>query len=278
LATCPPRNIGEAQVSLFPHERCDLPSGRRSGAPWLARASLMYFDLTTLDRTRFGGLLVVPDVHAHPDALDAAATRAREEGLFLVQLGDLVDRGPSSAMAVALMRELEDVGEGTFLCGNHEHKLARFANGGGSAAPGRVETLRELTDFGDGLLEWYLARIAEGRLFARAPKLVLAHAAFHRAMLDEAPRPNRALHDRALYGVGKKVEGKKFPVRSREWVREIPAGVTVVVGHDVVDPREPHRESNAHGGRAICLDTGGWRADGTWSTWRFRWDEVLPDA
>jgi len=57
-----------------------LTSGRRGGAPWLARASLMYFDLITLDRARFGGLLVVPDVHAHPDALDAAATRARDEG------------------------------------------------------------------------------------------------------------------------------------------------------------------------------------------------------
>lgn len=235
----------------------------------------MYFDLTTLDRDRFSGLLVVPDVHAHPDALDAAAKRARDEGLFVVQLGDLVDRGPSSAMAVALMRELENVGEGTFLCGNHEHKLARYADGGRHASPGRVETLRELTDFGDGLLDWYLARIAEGRLFARSKKLVLTHASFHRAMLDEVPRTSRALQDRALYGIGKKVEGKKYPVRSREWVREIPAGVTVVVGHDVVSTREAHLESNAHGGRAICLDTGGWRADGTWSTWRFGWDEVV---
>lgn len=232
----------------------------------------MYFDLTTLDRTRFGGLLVVPDVHAHPDALDAAARRAREEGLFLVQLGDLVDRGPSSATAVALMRELEDAGEGTFLCGNHEHKLARLAEGRGAATPGRVETLDELRAFGEGLLEWYLERIAEGRLFARSKKLVLAHASFHRAMLEATPTPSTALSDRALYGIAKKVEGKKYPVRSREWVREVPAGVTVVVGHDVVSTREPHVEFNAHGGRAICLDTGGWRADGTWSTWCFDWE------
>ncbi|MCA9614465.1 MAG: metallophosphoesterase [Sandaracinus sp.] len=234
----------------------------------------MYFDLTTVDRERFAGLLVVPDVHAHPEPLESAARHARDEALFLVQLGDLVDRGPSAATTVALMRELMSEGRGTFLVGNHEHKLARYATEGRHAAEGRVATHRELADFGEGLLQWYVEEIARDRLFARAPRLVLTHASFHREMLAPSPKDSRTLRDRALYGISKKVPGARYPVRSREWVREIPAGVTVVVGHDVVSTTAPHEESNPQGGRAVCLDTGGWRAGGSWSTLRFDWTSI----
>lgn len=233
----------------------------------------MYIDLSTLDRDRFAGLHVVPDVHAHPQVLDEAARRARAACLFLVQLGDLVDRGPSSAKTVAIMRELVESGAGTFLNGNHEHKLARYAVEGRHASPGRVATFDELRDFGDGLLEWYLAQIDGPRFFARAPRLVLVHAAFDREMLADDPKPNRRLRDRALYGIARQVDGARYPARSREWVDEIPADVTVVVGHDVVSTTEPHVEHGARGGRAICLDTGGW-SDGTWSSLSFGWEEL----
>ena len=62
----------------------------------------------------------------------------------------------SAATTVALMRELMDEGRATFLVGNHEHKLARYATEGRHAAEGRVATHRELADFGEGLLQWYV--------------------------------------------------------------------------------------------------------------------------
>lgn len=98
----------------------------------------MFFDLDRLDRTRFLGILVVPDVHGHPQALAEAATRAANDSLFLVQLGDLVDRGPASAKVVALMRDIEAAGVGTFLSGNHEYKLLKYVQSGSYGSPARA--------------------------------------------------------------------------------------------------------------------------------------------
>lgn len=229
----------------------------------------MFFDLDRLDRTRFLGILVVPDVHGHPQALAEAATRAANDSLFLVQLGDLVDRGPASAKVVALMRDIEAAGVGTFLSGNHEYKLLKYVRSGSYGSPSRVQVHQELHDHGQGLLDWYLSRIADERLFARAPKVLLAHAAYHPEMSNRTPSVSEELRERALFGMRDRTRRKR--VRSREWVGEIPGGITVVVGHDVVSTNAVVRESNARGGEAMFLDTGGWHPSGRWSTLTLDW-------
>jgi protein phosphatase len=232
-----------------------------------------FLDLGTVSRDRFEGVLVVPDVHGHPDALDAAATRARDERLFLLQLGDLVDRGPSSAMAVAVMREVVERGEGAFLVGNHEHKLARLAREGTYATSRRLETLSELQSFGDGLLDWYLERIERGIAWARAPRAVFAHASFHPEMIRPEPRIDAALLERAMFGPVRRVTELSRPVRDRTWVQSIPRGLRVYVGHQVLSRGAPARERSQRGGSAVFLDTGGWQG-GAWSTVVLSWDDV----
>lgn len=201
----------------------------------------MFFDLESLDRARYRGILVVPDVHGYPDVLEGAASRATEESLFLLQLGDLVDRGPASAKVVALMRDIEAAGAGTFLSGNHEYKMRKYADSGAYGSPGRVRVHQELQEHGRGLLDWFLSRVAEERLFARAPKVLLAHAAYHPEMARVAPSLSEELRERALFGMRDKAKRKRTRVRSREWVGEIPAGVTVVVGMTSLDRRSGPR-------------------------------------
>jgi len=52
------------------------------------------------------------------------------------------------------------------------------------------------------------------------------------------------------------VAGETLPVRTYRWVETIPAGWTVIVGHDVRSRTAPPIMANAAGGRAIFLDTG----------------------
>ncbi|MFT3715663.1 MAG: metallophosphoesterase [Gordonia sp. (in: high G+C Gram-positive bacteria)] len=68
---------------------------------------------------------VIPDVHAQLDVLDAALELVDldDPGTRLIQLGDLVDRGPDSLACLARMRDLDTGPNGsrvTVLRGNHE--------------------------------------------------------------------------------------------------------------------------------------------------------------
>jgi hypothetical protein len=70
-------------------------------------------------------LRIVGDVHGDAIAFAYAADTER----FVVQLGDLVDYGPDSAGALRIMFHLIDRGQGVFLLGNHDLKLARLLLG-----------------------------------------------------------------------------------------------------------------------------------------------------
>ncbi len=82
---------------------------------------------------------VIPDLHGRRDALEAllravgfvdAEGRPREGGPRLVQLGDLVDRGPDSRGCVERLMELQVAcpGRVTVLLGNHESMLLGAEN------------------------------------------------------------------------------------------------------------------------------------------------------
>src|SRR5438034_5124779 len=83
---------------------------------------------------------VVGDVHGRLDLLDAllaeiegdiAARPPRK--ILLVFLGDLIDRGPSSAQVVERLRSYRREGIRTvFLLGNHEEVLLRILDGDAS--------------------------------------------------------------------------------------------------------------------------------------------------
>lgn len=203
---------------------------------------------------------VVGDVHGEARAFAHAAATEH----FVVQLGDLTDRGPDSAAALRLMFDLIDAGRGLFLLGNHDYRLARALAGRTVRMTG--ELADSMAQLDPGLAERAVAEIARAPAWLRRGGAFFVHGGFHTGMLEQpAPRPNpvtagRAdgLLARALYGEPTgRTQADGFPERSIRWVDRIPAGLTVYCGHDCrsADGR-PYVRHGAAGGTAVFLDTG----------------------
>ena len=186
---------------------------------------------------------------------------AAETGRFIVQLGDLVDDGPDTPGALALMFRLIEEKRGVFLLGNHEFKLARALRGDSvNRKEGLARTLAELHP---PLRERTLEYILQAPGWISTPHVFFVHGGFHPGMLAEpapefpAGRPNPLLA-RALYGqtTGRVTSAGK-PERLLRWVEDIPGGLTIYCGHDrrSQDGR-PYIRTNRQNGRAVFLDTG----------------------
>jgi protein phosphatase len=109
--------------------------------------------------------------------------------------------------------------------------------------------------------------VAAAPVWLRCGRAVLVHGAFGSGMLD-APAPTHYGHasaDRqplvhlALYGeTTGAVDADGEPTRTYGWVDTIPAGITVYIAHDIVNPGRVTTLDGKAGGRAVCLDTGAW--------------------
>ncbi len=212
---------------------------------------------------RFAGLRVVGDVHGEARQFAAAIAGARAADLFVLQLGDLTDRGPDDAGALRLMLDLLDSGDGAFLLGNHDRRLLR-ALGGHQVKPGHGldETLAALAAAPD-LIPGTIAAIRAAPAWLSLGGRLFVHGALHPDMLiAESPSDAWAVRGgavaRALYG---ETSGRRLangmPERLYDWVERIPAGLTVFCGHDVIarDGRPVVRTGLA-GGQAVFVDTG----------------------
>ncbi len=202
-------------------------------------------------------LRVTGDVHGDARAFAAAAETDR----FIIQLGDLVDDGPDTPGALAVMFRLLDEKRGLFILGNHDYKLARALRGervrGGS-------TQHTLDGLPAALRRRTLEMIAAAPAWAGAPGRLFVHGGFHPGMLNThgtpmppAGRPSPLLA-RALYGqTTGRVNGVGKPERLLRWVDDIPEGITVYCGHDQRSLNgRPYIRHGRLGGAAVFLDTG----------------------
>ncbi len=205
-------------------------------------------------------LRITGDVHGDSKALAAAAETDR----FLIQLGDLVDDGPDTPGALAVMFRLLDEKRGMFILGNQDYKLARALRGEHVRGAPTARTLAELPA---GLRDRTLAEITAAPAWeaaiGEAGGRFFVHGGFHLGMLAEQPpallpgRPGPLLA-RALYGqTTGRVTGAGKPERLIRWVDDIPAGVTVYCGHDQrSSDGRPYVQHGRQGGAAVFLDTG----------------------
>jgi protein phosphatase len=205
-----------------------------------------------------GPIRVVGDVHGHIDHFRAACATDR----FIVQLGDLTDRGPDNAGTLRLMLDVLDAGRGMFLLGNHDRKLGRALSGQGVRLD--ADLARTLEELDGPLRTRVLHALRRAPAWVRAGDRFFVHGGFHTRMLHTPPPedPLSAKPDplvaRALFGqtTGER-QADGYPVRVYDWLRHIPPGLTVYCGHDVrsTDGR-PLTLRNAAGGTAVFLDTG----------------------
>lgn len=201
-------------------------------------------------------LRVVGDVHGDSRAFAFAADTDR----FVVQLGDLTDGGTDNAEALRIMFRLIDQGRGLFMLGNHDRKLGRVLNGERvRTGPALDATLAELDE---DLRTRARAEIARAPAWLMQGDRFFVHAAFHTAMLGNAPPaplgPVDPLLSRALFGeTTGRTQPDGFPERLLRWVNHIPAGITVYCGHDQRSrDGRPWVARGDGGGTAVFLDTG----------------------
>lgn len=225
-------------------------------------------DLGSLRAAGFRGLRVVGDVHGDARGFAAAVAGAEAARLFVVQLGDLTDHGPDSPAVLRAAFGLIDAGAGMFLLGNHDHKLRRALSGEAVRVEraGLGRTLEQVGAAPDGpaLAARAVAEIGRAPAWLRIGDWMFVHAAFHDAMLqhpappDAGARRPEGLVGRAIFGqVTARLGPDGFPIRLVGWVDRIPAGLTVMVGHDTRSrDGRPVTLVGARGGAAVFLDTG----------------------
>jgi protein phosphatase len=92
--------------------------------------------------------------------------------------------------------------------------------------------------------------------------ITFVHAASHPAIWETDPKIGKTEKSRFIVGeTVNEIDEDGYPVRLYNWIEEIPAGKTVVVGHDRKPIRNvaitsPMTVPNKNGGKAIFLDTG----------------------
>jgi hypothetical protein len=219
------------------------------------------------DWQRFAGIRVIGDVHGNAEPFAKLIAEARARHLFVVQLGDLVDRGPDSVGALRLAFDLIDRSDGLFLRSNHDDKLRRALIGNPvRVGPNLQATLDALAAAPDseGLRRRLLAALAAAPWWLQAGDYLMAHGGFHPLMLTapgpwgiEPRRTAEKCRALALYGETQSgADEEAPPIRTYAWLDTVPAGITVLIGHDVVAMDRIVERQGVLGGRVLFCDTG----------------------
>ena len=191
------------------------------------------------------GYCVEPKVAADRPGYDVAPPPGRTA----VFVGDIVDRGPDSASALALVMDMVEAGHALEVPGNHDAKLARaLADRDVERKHGMARTLEQL----DAMPESFRQRAAE--VLAGLPShyvldggtLVVAHAGMKEHLQN---RTSRQVRDFGLYGeTTGETDDDGLPVRL-DWAAGYRDRAAVVYGHTPVRRAEWVNET-------ICIDTG----------------------
>ncbi len=206
------------------------------------------------------GVLVVADLHGHDDRFARYAAFAEERRLFLVSLGDLVDRGPDAPGVLRRMRGLVERGRGLFLRGNHDDKLFRTLLGRRTHIDEELAiTLEQLQAAADGreLEAWFRTTYPRMPFVLGRGRTIMVHGALHPSMLPPVTVFTKRCQALALYGqtTGERTpEGR--PVRIYRWLDELPAGLLVIAGHDPLSDEALRLRTGIGGARLLHLDAG----------------------
>ncbi len=215
-------------------------------------------------RDRTGPFDVIGDVHDCADELCEllgelgyevegsgldATIRKHPEGRTVVFLGDVVDRGPRVADALALAINSVRDGSALFVQGNHEAKLAKkLAGREVTVSFGLERSLEELAAAPPSFVERVRTFLDERptHYVLDRGRLVVAHAGLRQEMQG---RSSRAVRDFALYGETRgETDEFGLPVRF-DWAANYRGKALVAYGHTPAERAEFRNET-------VCLDTG----------------------
>ncbi len=217
-------------------------------------------------RNKFKGILVISDLHANLAALSSAIRYSEDHNLFLLSLGDLVDRGRYPFECVSALWNLMNSGSAGLIIGNHDNKFHKLHIGKNVSLSG--DATNTLNDVGEERKSQFLRMYFDlqtnpilSGMFQKISNIVFVHAASH-TDIWESEKLSSSANSRLLYGeVTGEMEADGMPIRFYNWISEIPTNIIVMVGHDRkpihnVLIAEPLIVINDHGGKAIFIDTG----------------------
>lgn len=215
------------------------------------------------------GIRFFGDVHGCYSQFASLVEDAYAKKLHLHSLGDLINKGPDSASAMALACDLADAGWFDLTPGNHCEKFTRWVlrEGVKLKEGGLGSTVLQLARRPDGqkIADRYFALVRGSRLWSRYGKLYAVHASMLPGMLGK-DGPTLAEASRTSHEFKAALDGETnidwqpgregLAKRTFNWAEKIPADAIVLVGHTVVSFNGVRERRSAQGGRVIHLDTG----------------------
>lgn len=238
-------------------------------------------------------VIAISDIHAEWKSAQAAIAYAKDNDMFIVYLGDIVDNGTAPGLVMDTVTCDLSLDRAAFIIGNHESKFYRKTLGNPVIYnQHQKKTLKDYAD--DERFYKKIVRLCTHRntdTFHTFGSWVFTHGAAHKSiwttgLQDKLTRDQTHL---ALYG---EVNGKRqqvkikdrmtnvvnwltskvtrekhvpilgFPVRTYEWCDDVPSGNHVIVGHDRCPMSKPKFDAkplvytNASGGTVYFTDTG----------------------
>jgi predicted kinase len=220
-------------------------------------------------RSRFNGITVIGDIHGMYHSLLAALDWARSRRHFALFLGDVVDYGSGTLECADEVYRTVMRGNGELIIGNHERKIARWIDQTERGrhmmrlSEGNKVTTAALNQLGASRRDHWMARFRG--LVSRSPQTltldnyVFTHAAIHPSWWT-GDRDEKNMENFSLFGEfdtsPQPFTEANRPHRTYNWVEQVPANMTVFVGHDARSTTAPITTTNDRGGKAVFMDTG----------------------
>lgn len=213
---------------------------------------------------KYQGMLVIGDIHSMHVPLVSAVAYATHHNLFLVMLGDLVDGGNHPEEVLDTATAILSQGIGALIIGNHDEKYYRLSLGNPVQITPMIEhTLNSAYSDKEEFLQKY-ATLLNGSLasyYLHYATFMFVHGAPHKSLWEF---PGDITNEQRVFALRGYVSGERdendFPIRTYEWLDDIPSGHSTVVGHsrDALGKHHlvPSIEKGALGGTAYFIDTG----------------------
>ena len=226
-----------------------------------------------IDFRKYNGALVLGDIHGMYNVFLNAYEYAKQNKLYLISLGDIVDYGDKPIECYLLAKTIIENKEGCFLIGNHDDKNIRWSKGNKIKIGKVLKKTLERVDYNQqvykDLLEFYNNN---SEYYINIGKCHFAHGGIKPDIWDKPiDKLSKSQKDFCLYGQvdfsrTAEYRGIQYHARLYSWCDEVPKDKTVIVGHD----RSPFKElpdfednlkeplvyNNDQGGTTIFMDTG----------------------
>lgn len=165
----------------------------------------------------------------------------------LISVGDIFDRGPYPLETFQLIKKMVDAGSMMMVCGNHDHKIHRWAKGNNVLLNhGADKTVAHLEYVKQDIVNFFNTI----PFYLRFDNLIIVHAAFKNSLLNYSTMAPECKHY-CLHGpTTGKFNDAGLPIRI-DWTKDYNGEYKIVYGH--YNYLEPLVINNTYGIDTSCV-------------------------